>query len=355
MADEDNGLHDPWAPPQSEPADSIPPPELAPPNEPDVPTRAVPLDPAVEAGVGPAGLVEPEPAVGGGLSPEAIAVAPAAAAAATATAQIPVAAEQPVEAPPPPSKRRWPSAAKATAIVLAVALVAACAGLGYGWWKTNQDNKDLETASNQQGQELSQQLSTANANLTKSQADLAAANKQLSDLQGQLKSAQDAATAAQAQAAALMKLFPINATTVASGVPGTYRTGALSVQGGGCSLATCPSTQLTLTVASSGASLTVSDPALGQVPLQGSASGWSATGPATPALQLQCAGVAQPTTFTLTMSPAAVALNAQSATQVTTLAGSLLLTAPPVAPTATPPTPGCAAGVAAYAFAANRT
>jgi hypothetical protein len=355
MADEDGGLHDPWAPPQSEPVDSIPPPEAEPPAPPDVPTRAVPLDPGAEAAVGTAGLDEPEPAAGAGLTPEAIAVAPAAAAAATATAQIPVAPEPPGEPPPADTKRRWPSAAKAVAIILAVALVAACAGLGYGWWKTNQDKKDLETASNQQGQELSQQLSTANANLTKSQADLAAANKQVSDLQGQLKSAQDAATSAQAQAAALTKLFPINATTVASGVPGTYRTGALSVQGGGCSLATCPSAQLTLTVASSGGSLTVADPALGQVPLQGSASGWSATGPVTPALQLQCAGVAQPTTFTLTMSPAAVALGAQNAAQVTTLAGSLLLTAPPVAPTATPPTAGCAEGVASYVFAANRT
>ena len=158
MADEDNGLHDPWAPPRSEPVDSIPPPEPPPPAQPDVPTRAVPLGPGMEAGLGPAGLVEPEPepVVAGGLSPEAIAVAPAAAAAATATAQIPVAAEP--RRPPPAPKRGWPSAAKATAIVLAVALVAACAGLGYGWWKTNQDKKDLETASNQQGQELSQQL-----------------------------------------------------------------------------------------------------------------------------------------------------------------------------------------------------
>jgi hypothetical protein len=335
MADEDNGLHDPWAPPQSDPVDSIPPPAPAPPREPDVPTRAVPLEP--------------------GLSPEALAVAPAAAAAATPTTPIPVVGEGPVEPTPPAPSRRWSAAATATVVILAVALVAACAGLGYGWWKTNEDKKDLETASNQQGQELSQQLSTANANFSKSQSDLAAADKQISDLQRQLKSAQDAAATAQAQAAALTKLFPVNATTVTPGVPGTYRTAALSVQPGACSLAGCPSAQLTLTVAASGGALTVSDPSLGQVPLQGSGSGWSATGPVTPALQLQCTGVAQPTTFTLTVSPAAVALDAQGATQVTTLAGSLLLTAPAVAPTPTPPTAGCAAGVASYVFAANRT
>jgi hypothetical protein len=306
---------------------------------------------------------EPEPTTAATLSPEALAAAPAAAAAAAApmtpTTPVPVLDQPPGEAPAdagtPGAKRRWPAAAKATAIVLAVALVAACAGLGYAWWRTNEDKKDLETAANQQGQELSQQLSAANANLSKSQASLAAANKQITDLQGQLKTAQDAAAAAQAQAGALMKLFPINATTVTSGVPGTYRTGALSVQSGGCSLAGCPSAQLTLTVTSSGGALTVSDPALGQVALQGSGSGWSATGPVSPALQLQCSGVAQPTTFILSVNPAAVALDAQGATQVTTLAGSLLLTAPPVAPTATPPTAGCAEGVASYVFGANRT
>ena len=42
--------------------------------------------------------------------------------------------------------RRWPGSAKAIVIILAVLLVATAAGLGYGWWKTNDDKKDLETA-----------------------------------------------------------------------------------------------------------------------------------------------------------------------------------------------------------------
>jgi hypothetical protein len=317
----------------------------------------VPLEPGLGTDAEAGGPEEPAPT---GLSPEAVAVAPAAAAAATAAPTTPVpVVDEPAPAPeePPaatPERRRWTTAAKATVIVLAVALVAACAGLGYAWWRTNEDKKDLETAANQQGQELSQQLSAANANLSKSQADLAAANKQITDLQGQLKTAQDATATAQAQAAALGKLFPINATTVSSGVPGTYRTPALSAQPNACSVAPCPPAQLTLTVTSAGGALTVADPNLGQAALQGSGAGWSATGAVTPALQLQCSGVAQPTTFTLTVSPAAVALDAQGATQVTTLAGSLLLTAAPVAATATPPTAGCPPAVASYVFAANR-
>jgi hypothetical protein len=75
-------------------------------------------------------------------------------------------------------------------------------------------------------------------------------------------------------------------------------------------------------------------------------------------LQLQCAGSPQTTTFVLSLAPAAVALDAKNAAQVTSLAGSLVLTSPAVS---APPPPGgtpgasCAAGVATYNVVANRT
>jgi hypothetical protein len=359
MADEDNGLHEPWAPPRDDPAEGVAPPPVivpAPVGESDVPTRAVPLDPAPEMVVTPL-LVTHEPG-------EPVDPLDSAATAEAAGAEVEPATEPTAEAdevvPPPTTpggkeKRRWPGSAKAVTIVLAVALVAAAAGLGYGWWKTNEDKKDLETASNQQGQELSQQLDKANSSLATSQSDLDAANKQVADLQGQLKKAQDDAATAQAEAAAVTKLFPVNATTVAAGVPGNYRTSPLSPQAGSCTLASCPSTQLTLAVASNGGGLTVSDPGLGQVALQSAGAGWSATGATTSALQLQCQGVALPTTFTLAMSPAAVALDSKGSPQVTTMAGSLLLTAAAVPAVAEPPSTGCPAGVSSYVFSANRT
>ena len=39
----------------------------------------------------------------------------------------------------------WPGAAKAIVIILVVLLVGTAVGLGYGWWKTNDDKKDLES------------------------------------------------------------------------------------------------------------------------------------------------------------------------------------------------------------------
>jgi TolA-binding protein len=344
MADEGNGLHDPWAPP-----DKTPPIE----QESDVPTRATPIEPASQEGA----PVEPEPVESepvGVYEPEA--------------PPEPVPPFQPVpyepvaiEYPPSTQKRRWPGAAKAIVIILAVLLVATVAGLGYGWWKTNEDKKDLESASNQQGQELSQQLDKANKDLattqqslTTSQQDLAAANAKVSDLQGQVTSAQTDATTAKDRADALAGLFPLNAAKVQAGTPGTYRSPALTAQPGGCSLATCPSAQLTLTVESAGGGLTVSDPALGHVPLTASGAGWTATGPTAAALQLSCNGAPVATTFTLSVSPAAIALDSKDAPQVTTLGGSLLLSSAAVPAVVEPPSAACPAGIGSYVFAANR-
>ena len=308
MEDEGNGLHDPWAPP---PPTSE---ELGA----DVPTRVTPIEP-------------PPPIAPVDIPPE------------------------PAPQPEPATRRRWPGSAKAAVAILAVVLIATAAGLGYAWWKTNDEKKDLENASNQQGQELSQQLDQANQQLAASKQQLDQANAQVADLQGKLNATQNDATAAQQQAQAMSALFPLTPQKVQPGLPGTYRTDPVSAATGGCSLAACPSAQLTLTIESSGGGLTVSDPALGRVPLQAVGAGWSATGPASAALQLQCNGAPQPTTFTLSLSASTVALDAKDAPQVATLAGGLLLSSPAVAATAEPPVAGCPPGVGAYSFAANRT
>src|SRR3954470_6157050 len=105
MADEDDSLHDSWAPP---PSASAPDPDA------DGPTAVMPVEPSAS---------EPVPAADAA----------------------------------PPSRRRWPGSAKAVVALLVIALAATVVGLGYGWSKTNDDKKDLETASNQQGAELSAQ------------------------------------------------------------------------------------------------------------------------------------------------------------------------------------------------------
>ena len=328
MADEGNGLHDPWAPP-----------EKTPPVEPesDVPTRATPIEPSPEPVTTPVETFAPEPLV----EPHP---------------EVPVPPYEPVqlEYPAPATRRRWPGSAKAIVVILVVLLLATAASLGYGWWKTNDDKKDLESASNQQGQELSQQLDQTNNALATTQQELTAANDKVNELQGQLTSAQDEAAASKQQVDALTGLFPISASTVQSGTPGSYRSGSLSTQAGGCSLAACPSAQLTLSVEASGGALTVSDPALGRVPLTAAGAGWTATGAAAAALQLSCNGAPQATTFILTVSPAAVALDSKNALQVTTLAGNLLLSSPAVAAVADPPAAGCPAGIASYVIAAQR-
>jgi hypothetical protein len=364
MADERSELHEPWAPPPQG--------ATGPGDEPAPPGGAAPEaegagPPEAEPEAAPTAEL-PVPADTGTVVPAEPQV--------TETSPPPpppydYEAEGPTEVvpttppPPPPmappatasaaaGRRKWPGSAKATAIILGVALVAAAGGLGYAWWKTNEDKKDLENVTTQQSQELTAQLDKANADLNTTKSSLDAANKQVSDLQTQLKSAQDQAASSTAQANALKALFPVNASTTAAGLPGAYASGALGAQAGSCTSAPCPTAQLRLNVAANAGSLTVSDAALGTVPFQSAGAGWTATGPAGAALQLQCAGAPLPTTFVLTLAPAAVALDAQNKTQVTTLAGNLLLTAAAVAPVP-PTTPGCPAGVASYVVAANRT
>ena len=281
-----------------------------------------------------------------------------------ATTELPAApAPAPTFAPPPPpppaGRKKWPGSAKAVAIVLAVALVAAAGGLGYAWWKTNEDKKDLENVTTVQSQELTSQLDKANADLATTQSSLDAANKQVTDLQGQLKSAQDEAAANKATADALNALFPVTASSVAGGLPGSYSSQPVGTVTGGCSVAPCPRVQLSLTIESTAGALTISDPAFGRVPLQSGGAGWAASGSVQASLQLQCAGSPQPTSFVLSLAPAAVALDAKNAAQVTSLAGSIVLTSPevvaPTPPAGTPPGPSCAPGVGAYSVVANRT
>jgi len=325
MAEEGNSLHDPWAPPSKAPDDDVATP-AGPRPESDVPTRATPLPPAPEPPVAPPPPL-PEPVL------------------------YDAEAESGPDAVP---KRRWPGSAKAAVIVLALLLVATAAGLGYAWWKTNDEKKDLETAANQQGQELSQQLSKANQTATSLQQNLDATNKQVADLQQQLDASKAAATQAAQQADAMKALFPVDASTVSAGLPGTYRSDPLPPQPGGCSLASCPTAPLTLTI--EGGNATLSDPALGRVALRTAGAGWSATGPVTAPLQLQCGAAPQATTFTVQFSAAAVALDSAGKTQVTTVAGSLLLTSAAVPAGVDPGNPtGCPPGVASYVFAANRT
>jgi TolA-binding protein len=319
MADEGDGLHEPWAPP----------PDGAP-AEPDadVPTGVTPIDPALDE------LDDmPPPPVEPVLLPEV----------------VPPSSE--LAAP----RRRWPGSAKAIVIILAVLLVGTAAGLGYAWWKTNEDKKDLETASNQQGQELSQQLDKANKDNAALQEQLTEANAKVTDLQGQLTTAQDDAAAAKQQSAALAGLFPLTPQKEQAGLPGTYRMDPASAAPGGCSLATCPPVQLTLTIESSGGALTVSDPALGRATLTPTGGGWTATGPAPAPFQLTCNGAPQPTNFTLTVGATAVALDAQNAPQVTSLGGGLLLSSAAVPATAEPVSAGCPPGVAVYILGGNRT
>jgi hypothetical protein len=315
MAEEGSDLHEPWAPPRGRPAvpydiEAETPAEREP-SEADTPTEVVPVQPA-----GPPPLTPPPP-------------------------------------PPPPGRKKWPGSAKAVTAVLVVALLGTGAGLGYAWWKTNDDKKNLENVTTEQSQELSAQLDKANAELATTKSSLDAANKQITDLQGQLKTAQDGAAAQKATADALKALFPVNAQTTAASLPGGYNTPALSTVSGGCSVAPCPTAQLALTIESTSGALTISDPSFGRVPLQAGGAGWAATGSVVASLQLQCAGVPQPTTFSLSLEPAAVALDANNATRITTLAGSFVLTSAAVAGVA--PAPSCPPGVATYVVTANRT
>jgi hypothetical protein len=333
MADEGDHLHDPWAPPPDG-APAAPPDGAPAAPEADVPTRVTPIEPTVEGLDAP-----PQPPVEPVLWPEVV----------------------PPESEVPPPRRRWPGSAKAIVAILAVLLVGTAVGLGYGWWKSNDDKKELESTSNQQGQELSQQLDKANQDNATAQQQLATANTkitdqqtQITDLQSQLTSAQDEAAAAKQQSDALAGLFPITAQKLQPGLPGTYRTDSVQAMPGGCSLASCPPVQLTMTIESSGGALTVSDPALGRLPLTPVGGGWTASGPAPAAFQLQCNAAPQTTTFTLTLGATTIALDAKDAPQVATLGGGLLLSSAPVAATAEPVNPGCPAGVGVYQLSAAR-
>ncbi len=317
MADEGDGLHDPWAPPPEGPAGRPDVDESAPVTAVDVPVVADP----------PAPPVEPV------MMPEV------------------VPADSVIEAP----RRRWPGSAKAVVVLLAVVLIGTAAALGYGWWKTSNDKKDLESASNQQGTELSGQLDKANKDLATSQQELAAANAKVTDLQTQLTTAQNDAAAAEKENATLTGLFPLNAQKLQPGLPGTYRSDSVNTVSGGCSLPQCPPVQLTLTIEASGGGLTVTDPVLGRLPLTLSGSAWTTTGPAPAALQLACNGAPQPTVFTLTVGATVIALDANNAPKVATLGGGVLLSSAAVPATAEPVNPGCPVGVASYLIGANRT
>jgi hypothetical protein len=251
--------------------------------------------------------------------------------------------------------------------ILAVALVAVAAGLGYGWWKTNQDKNDAQEAANSNTAALNKQVSDLKGQVGTLTAQVGNLNKQVSDLQAQLKTSQDATVAAQkaaddakaqadgakAQADALAKLFPVNASSTAGGLPGNYTTGTVKTATGNCSLASCPSTQLTLVIAGSGSSFTISDPQIGKPALTLSHNAvWAATGQAQGSLQLACETTPVITSFTLNLAPAATALDDKGATQVTTLAGSLVLTAPA---STGPAGAACPAGLAVYNVVANRT
>jgi hypothetical protein len=319
MADEGDDLHDAWAPPpEGTSADP----------DPAEPTQVMATEPLDDA------LVVPSPPPAEPPMPPEV---------------VPAADEI---APP---RRRWPGSAKAIVVILAILLLATAAGLGYGWWKTSNDKKDLETASNQQGTELSQQLDKANKDLAATQEELTTANGKVTDLQGQLTTAQADAAAAKEQSEALAGLFPLTAQKLQPGLPGTYRSDSVTVLAGGCSLPACPPVQLTLTIEASGSALTVSDPVLGRLPLALVGSGWTATGPAPAAFQLPCNGVLQPTTFTLTVGASTIALDANDAPQVASLGGGFLLSSAAVAATTEPVNPGCPVGVGIYLLGANRT
>jgi hypothetical protein len=278
----------------------------------------------------------------------------------TPTEVVPVVAEplpavlvRPPPPPPPPRRRKWPWSARVMVSILTLAFLGAVGGLGYAWWKTNEDKKDLEAVTTDQSQELTTQLDKANSELATTKSSLDAATKQVTEVQGQLKTAQDDTAAQKTQVDALKALFPINAQTAAVGLPGTYGTESMTAQPNSCTVAPCPTAQLALTIESTSGALTISDPALGRVPLQAGGAGWTASGSVLASLQLQCSGSPQPTSFLLTLAPAAVALDDKNAPRITTLAGSLLLTSAAVA--GVPPAPTCAPGVASYAVAANRT
>jgi TolA-binding protein len=318
VADEGENLHDPWAPPPNGTAAGPEPPDA------DVPTRVTPIEPAVDDLSAPLPPFEP------------------------------VTIPDPVP-PPPESRRKWPGSAKAIVILLVILLVGTAAALGYGWYKTNEDKKDLEDATNQQGQELSGQLTKANQDLASTQQQLTAANAKVTDLQNQLTDAQKEADTAKAESDALAALFPINAQKLQPAMPGTYRTDATNAATGGCSLAPCPSVQLTLTIAAAGSGLSFSDPTLGQMNLSPARGGWTASGPAPAAFQLQCNGAPQPTTYTLSVTPTEVALDSKNAPQVTSLGSGLLLSSAAVPAGAAPTAPACPPGVAAYFLSARRT
>jgi len=318
MADEGDGLHDPWAPPPDGTAGH---PDLEEPEP--ITTTEVPVH---EVDDPPAPPVEPV------MMPEVV----------------------PADSVLPAPRRRWPGSAKAVVVLLAIVLIGTAVGLGYGWWKTNNDKKDLETASNQQGTELSGQLDKANKDLAASQQELAAANAKATDLQGQLTTAQNDAAAAKQLSTTLTGLFPITAQKLQPGLPGTYRSDSVTALPGGCSL-TCPSVQLTLTIESSGGGLTVSDPVLGRLPLTLAGAAWTTTGTAPAALQLVCNGAPQPTVFTLTFGATVIALDANNALRVASLGGGLLLSSAAVAPTTEPANAGCPVGVGSYFLGANRT
>jgi hypothetical protein len=262
----------------------------------------------------------------------------------------------PVAAPPAEAaaegKRRWPGSAKAVVAVLVVTLLGAAGGLGYAWYKTNQDKQDAQKTASTNEATLNKQVSDL-------QTQVNSLTKQVNDLNTQLKSAQDDAAAAKksaddanAQLSSIKGLFPLDASKSATGLPGTYTTGTLNTATGQCNLASCPAPKFTLVIAGSG-SYTVSDPQLGQPTLSLAANQvWTANGLTADGLQLTCENAPQITSFTLDLIPSQTALASNGALQVTALRGHLVLTSPAATGASGA---ACPAGLAVYDVAATRS
>jgi hypothetical protein len=264
--------------------------------------------------------------------------------------------------------KRWTAGAKVTATLLSVLLVGALAGGGYAWWHERQDRQSVESDLNSaaatsaaQVTQLTKERDDAQTQFNAATQQLATANGTAADLQRQLTTAQaDLKTAQTDRATALSEtkklqaLFPVDVTTTAAGLPGGYSSTVFNLVSGGCSLAPCPLRPLRLTVSGSGASLVASDPSLGRVGLKVVAGAeWAGSAAAGAAFRLQCQGAPQPTTFSLALAPTAVALTSSTTSQVTILAGRLVLTSAAVTPPgATAP---CPAGLAVYDLVAQRS
>jgi hypothetical protein len=260
-------------------------------------------------------------------------------------------------------QRRWTRGAKATAALLAVLLVGAVAGLGYAWWHERSDRQDLEkdlnsaaATSAQQVTQLTKErdqavtrMNTGTQQLDAATAKAAGLQRQLTLTQARLKVAEGAAAAALSQARSLRALFPLSPSKLAAGLPGTYVSTVFNVAAGGCSRPACPLQPLSIAITGTGPALTARAANLGQATLHvvGGVE-WAGAGTAGAPFQLRCNAAPQATTFSWTLAPGSTGL-VGTASQVTLLAGRLVLTAAAVGG-ATP----CPAGIAVYDLVAER-